>query len=104
MTILHRIHPRLFLAICAGAGLLAFTPDWRRPPAERAAIDESAIGSSAPRVAGRPSQAADGREARLALAARPGAADEGVDDAGSLASIPLSAIRPPPLSDADLAA
>ena len=48
MTILH---PRLFLAICAGAGLIAFTPEWRRPPAELAAIDESAIGSSARRVA-----------------------------------------------------
>ena len=106
MTILH---PRLFLAICAGAGLIAFTPEARRPPGEHTAIDESAIGSSAPRVAGAPSQAADaGREARLALAARPSAADEGIDDAGSLASVPLSAIRPPPpeaaLSDADLAA
>ena len=106
MTILH---PRLFLAICAGAGLIAFTPEWRRPPAELAAIDESAIGSSARRVARPPSQAADaGREARLAVAARPSAADERIDDAGSLASVPLSAIRPPPpeaaLSDADLAA
>ena len=74
MTILH---PRLFLAICAGAGLVAFTPEWRRPPADLAAIDESAIGSSAPRVDGPPSQAADaGREARLAPAARPSAADE----------------------------
>ena len=47
MTILH---PRLFLAICAGAGLIAFTPEARRPPAEVAAIDESAIGSVGARV------------------------------------------------------
>ena len=44
MTILH---PRLFLAICGAACLIAFTPEGRRPPAELAAIDESAIGSSA---------------------------------------------------------
>ena len=107
MTILH---PRLFLAICAGAGLIAFTPEWRRPPAELAAIDESAVGSTAPRVDGPPSQAADhGPEARLALAARLTEADERIDDAGPGAGAPLAAIRPPPppeaaLSDADLAA
>ena len=43
MTILH---PRLFLAICAGAGLIAFTPEARRPPGEVAAIDRSPIGSA----------------------------------------------------------
>jgi soluble lytic murein transglycosylase len=107
MTILH---PRLFLAICAGAGLIAFTPEARRPPAELAAIDESAIGfSAAPVDAPPPSQAADaGREARLPLAARPSAANERIDDAGSLAGAPPSAIHPPPpeaaSSDADLAA
>ena len=57
MTILH---PRLFLAICAGAGLIAFTPEARRPPGEVAAIDESAIGfSAAPVDAPPPLQALD---------------------------------------------
>jgi soluble lytic murein transglycosylase len=106
MTILH---PRLFLAICAGAGLIAFTPEARRPPGEVAAIDESAIGfSAAPVDAPPPSPAAHpGREARLAVAARLTATDERIDDPGPRAGAPLAAIRPPPeaaLSDADLAA
>ena len=37
MTILH---PRLLLAICGAACLIALTPQWRRPPAELAAIDK----------------------------------------------------------------
>ena len=35
-------HPRLLLAICGAACLIAFTPQWRRPPAELAAIDKQA--------------------------------------------------------------
>ncbi len=99
------LHPRLFLAICAGACLITFAPEGRRPSAE------VAVGSSAARVDARPpSQAADaGREARLALAARLTAADERIDGAAPLASRPPVAVRPPPppepaLRDADLAA
>ncbi len=38
--------PRLFLAICGAACLTALAPEWRRPPAELAAIDKSPIGSA----------------------------------------------------------
>jgi soluble lytic murein transglycosylase len=98
-------------ALCAAACLIVFTPDRRRQPAELAAIDETTVGPSGARVDERlPAQAADpGREARLALAARPTAANEHVDNAALSASVPLAAIHAPPpseaaLSDADLVA
>jgi hypothetical protein len=68
--------PRLLLAVCGVAGLVAFAPGGRRPPAE------------SPPVAAVP-------EARLALAARPDAARDRVDDAAPAASAPPVPIHPP---------
>ncbi|HEX9167621.1 MAG TPA: transglycosylase SLT domain-containing protein [Roseiarcus sp.] len=47
------LHPRLFLALCGAACLIAFVPPWRRPPAEVGSIDKSAVGSSGSRVVAR---------------------------------------------------
>jgi soluble lytic murein transglycosylase len=89
-------HPRLLLAMCAGACLIAFSPQWRQPPAELAAIDTHATGPSAARVDA-PSPALDaGRGAQRALAARMAASDKPIiGDAASLPSAPPDAIRPP---------
>jgi soluble lytic murein transglycosylase len=108
MTILP---PRPLLALCGAACLIGFTPDGR-PPAELAAINQSAVGPPSPRDGAPLSRlAADaGREAQLALAARPTAADERINDAAPSARAALAAIRSPPppeaaaSSDADLAA
>ena len=40
------LRPRLFLAISGAVCLIALVPQWRRPPAELAAIDRSPIGSA----------------------------------------------------------
>ena len=101
MTILH---PRLLLAICGAACLIALTPQWRRPPAELAAIDKQASGGSpAPHVdasapAPSPAPGAD-RAAQLALAARLSAAEKPIDEAAPAAKAPPAAkpsAAPPP--------
>jgi soluble lytic murein transglycosylase len=101
MTILH---PRLFLAICGAACLIAFTPEGRPPPAGRAAPGASATGSSAARVDAPPrSQAADaGRDRRLALAARLSAGGERNDDAAPPPVALLAAIHPAPTPETAL--
>jgi soluble lytic murein transglycosylase len=75
--------PRLLLAVCGVAGLVAFAPGGRRPPAE-----------SPPPSAG--------PEVRLALAARPDAAEDRVDNAAPAASAPLVPIHPPTPPEAAL--
>ena len=40
------LRPRLFLAMSGAVCLIALVPQWRRPPAELAAIDRSPIGSA----------------------------------------------------------
>jgi soluble lytic murein transglycosylase len=91
------LRPRVLLANCAAACLIAFTPEWRRPPAELAAIDTRATGSLTLRNdAPLPPKAADaGREARLALAAQLAGADRRIDHAAPLANTPPAA-KPEP--------
>jgi soluble lytic murein transglycosylase len=94
MTILR---PHLVLAICAGACLVAFTPQWRRPPAELAAIDESAIGSSAARVdAPPPPQLPDLRRTGPTLPT----ADKAVVGTTAPRGASPDVVRPPPPSEA----
>ena len=101
MTILH---PRLFLAICGAACLIAFTPEGRPPPAGRAATGESVTGSSAARVDAPPRSRADdaGRDRRLALAARLSAGGERNDDAAPPPVALLAAIHPAPTPETAL--
>jgi soluble lytic murein transglycosylase len=101
--------PRLLLAVCGVAGLIALTPDGRRPPAELAASGESASGGGSVDAPSPPQAVDAGQEARVALAARPDAAEERVDDGAPSANPQLAAIHTPPppeaaLSEADLAA
>jgi len=99
--------PRLLLAVCGVAGLIALIPGGPRPPAEFPPPGESAAGGGS---IGAAPQAADASpDARPALAARPDPGEKRVDDAAPAASAQLAAIHPPPppetaSSDADIAA
>jgi soluble lytic murein transglycosylase len=73
------LHPRLFIAICGAAGLIAFTWEGRPPPAELVGLDQSAIGSTVARVG-----------------ARVSAADERSDEVVPFAAAPVAAVRPSP--------
>ena len=76
------LRPRLFLAMSGAVCLIALVPQWRRPPAELAAIDRSPIGSA--RV-----------NARLSTT------DERIDKVVPFAAAaPAAAIRPLPGLDA----
>jgi len=90
--------PRLLLAVCAVAGLIAFAPGGRRAPPEfppgaqpPSSAESAAAGGSA--GAPPPQAAGAGREASLALVSRPDAAQE---RAAPAAGAPLPAAQPSP--------
>jgi soluble lytic murein transglycosylase len=96
MTILH---PRLLLAIGAGACVIAFTPRWGLPPAELPAIEKETKSCSAAQVVSHsPSRPPEvGPEAQLGFIPRPtSAADKPVDGAIPSAGAAPDAIAQPP--------
>src|SRR5271169_6179960 len=99
MGLMRILYPRLFLGICGAACLIAFSPEGRRPPAEVAAFDQSAVGSEGARVGAPSPPHAPDAGARLT------ASNGRTDGAAPAASASLGAIRPPPpeapLSHAD---
>jgi soluble lytic murein transglycosylase len=88
--------PRLLLVVCGVAGLIAFFPGGRRPPAELAAVDGNSVAPTAPVGVPRSREASDpGLQAKFeSLAARPTAADGPTGEAALSATAALHAPRP----------